>query len=90
MGGPQVLANHADARDRLLSEIIKYAHKESLIFALLESIQSIKYPKLIPFTAQTKYLLEPTTRLIDLTGSTEEILADMKQKGRYNIKIAEK
>ncbi|PIR53594.1 hypothetical protein COU76_00240 [Candidatus Peregrinibacteria bacterium CG10_big_fil_rev_8_21_14_0_10_49_10] len=30
------------------------------------------------------------TRMIDLTQSEEEILAQMKQKGRYNIRLAEK
>jgi lipid II:glycine glycyltransferase (peptidoglycan interpeptide bridge formation enzyme) len=32
----------------------------------------------------------PATRIIDLTPSLEDILAQMHQKGRYNIKVAEK
>jgi lipid II:glycine glycyltransferase (peptidoglycan interpeptide bridge formation enzyme) len=28
--------------------------------------------------------------MLDLSQSTEALLADMKQKGRYNIKVAEK
>ena len=37
-----------------------------------------------------KKFIPPYTAVIDLTLSDEEILADMKQKGRYNIRLAEK
>ncbi len=37
-----------------------------------------------------KKFITPYTALIDLTKSEEEILASMKPKGRYNIKVAEK
>lgn len=43
-----------------------------------------------PFVGEVKYLLEPITRLLDLKKNEEELLSDMKQKGRYNIKLAEK
>jgi len=34
--------------------------------------------------------LEPVTRIVRLDAVPDSILADMKQKGRYNIKVAEK
>ena len=37
-----------------------------------------------------KKFIPPYTAVIDLTKSEEEMLADMKQKGRYNIRLAEK
>ncbi|MDD5213224.1 MAG: peptidoglycan bridge formation glycyltransferase FemA/FemB family protein [Candidatus Gracilibacteria bacterium] len=37
-----------------------------------------------------KKFITPYTALIDLTKTEEEILAQMKPKGRYNIKVAEK
>ncbi len=37
-----------------------------------------------------KDFLTPHTRLIDLSLSSEEILAQMHEKGRYNIRLAEK
>lgn len=37
-----------------------------------------------------KKFITPYTATIDLTKSEEEILSDMKQKGRYNIRLAEK
>ncbi len=45
---------------------------------------------LVPLSPHARYLLESTTRLIDLSQSEIEILAGMRQKGRYNIRIAEK
>ncbi|MDD3645831.1 MAG: peptidoglycan bridge formation glycyltransferase FemA/FemB family protein [Candidatus Gracilibacteria bacterium] len=37
-----------------------------------------------------KKFITPYTAIIDLTKSEEEILLDMKPKGRYNIRLAEK
>ncbi len=57
---------------------------------LFENIEDMDFNGGLPYSCQTKYLLEPVTRLLDLGQSDEELLADMKQKGRYNIKLAEK
>ena len=45
---------------------------------------------MVPLPLSARFLLEPTTRIIDLSESDEDILMGMKQKGRYNIRIAEK
>jgi len=37
-----------------------------------------------------KKFITPHTAVIDLEKSEEEILANMKPKGRYNIRLAEK
>lgn len=42
------------------------------------------------FTKEEKTIQPRRTSLIDLTRSDEEILASMKQKTRYNIRLAEK
>lgn len=57
---------------------------------LVESLTEISHPSLVRHSGQTKYLMESTTRLLDLSQSFDDLLAGMKQKGRYNIKIAEK
>jgi len=41
-------------------------------------------------TGYYKKFIPPYTALIDLTQTDEEILAAMKPKGRYNIRLAEK
>lgn len=42
------------------------------------------------FSGYYKKFIPPHTCVIDLTQSTEDILASMKPKGRYNIRLAEK
>lgn len=42
------------------------------------------------FITSPRHIHCEATRIIDLSASEEEILAQMKQKGRYNIKVAQK
>jgi peptidoglycan pentaglycine glycine transferase (the first glycine) len=42
------------------------------------------------FTQSGRHVHAEATRVLDLTRSEEELLADMHQKGRYNIKVAQK
>lgn len=37
-----------------------------------------------------KHFVEPTTARIDLSLSEDQMLHNMKQKGRYNIRLAQK
>jgi lipid II:glycine glycyltransferase (peptidoglycan interpeptide bridge formation enzyme) len=41
-------------------------------------------------TGYYKKFIPPYTAIIDLTKTEDEILAGMKPKGRYNIRLAEK
>lgn len=74
----------------MIQNIKKYAKQHGLVFVLLESLMDLDWGISVYRSGQAKYLLESHTRLLDLTHSNEELLSDMKQKGRYNIKIAEK
>ncbi len=65
--------------------------------ALFIQIETIFYDKKIEFLKWKnwqpwyyKKFIPPFTAVIDLKKSEEEIFADMKPKGRYNIKLAEK
>ncbi len=44
----------------------------------------------LKFADSNRNIIPQATRVIDLTKSEDEILAQMKSKGRYNIKVAQK
>lgn len=68
-----------------LDEIKKLAKKERAIFFRCE-------PQQKPNTKfiQTKDIQPRCTQILDLTKSEQKLLAGMKQKTRYNIRLAEK
>jgi len=76
--------------------LINLTKKENALFIQVEvlnyswELKNIFFDlKLIDFWYYKKFLIEYTA-IIDLTKSEDEILALMKQKGRYNIKLARK
>lgn len=83
---------------------IKFATDEKMnsqwqkLWTFQESVISTEVEKSFPHnlkwkTWQTWYykkFIPPYTAVIDLSKSEEEILANMKPKGRYNIRLAEK
>ena len=75
----------------ILGEIMNIARKEktiSLYFSPSQSTDTLHFPLSSFPSPRTEQ--PPATRIIDLTQSEEAILAQMKQKGRYNIRLAEK
>ena len=74
----------------LIKTIVEDAKKDKC-FALYFSLERNKTFNL-PFTTfnSFRHIVPEATRIIDLTKSEDEILAQMKQKGRYNIKVAMK
>lgn len=72
----------------LEQELIKLAKEEKVVFTQIEDLVENDY-KLFKKWVYKKFI-EKCTAVIDLSKSTEDILAQMKQKGRYNIKLAEK
>lgn len=73
-----------------VNEVHALAKSNGAVFVLFEPMEELNLPGTTAFSGQVKYLLEPHTRFIDLRKTEEEILSDMKQKGRYNIRVAEK
>ena len=79
---------------KMLDTLKDYAKKEKLIFIKLEpnvekdedSIKLLKKNGCV----KGKTLFTPTTFLIDLTKSEEELLKSFSSKTRYNIKLAQK
>ena len=75
-----------------ISELKNIAKENKTIFFRLElNIPSTYDPKLstIGFVKSFEEMQPENNWILDLTQSEEEILSGMKQKGRYNIKIAQ-
>ncbi len=74
--------------------IKQIAQKHNIIFTRLELLESAKNEPLKQLLKENKYIksfefIQPEhRRIIDISQSEEDILTQMKQKGRYNLKIA--
>ncbi len=93
--GPDSTKDLAD----FLKEAKKIAKKEKAVFLRIEPPIQLDTPESKEYEKMAKKLKlrkahashQPEcTRIIDLIKSEEEILKDMKQKGRYNIRLAKK
>lgn len=77
-----------------LSEIEEIARKSNAIFYRLELDIPTNFsganPTKLGFIKAFEEMQPEHTLILDLTEDEEKILAQMKQKGRYNIKIAER
>ena len=85
----------ANVEESLWSEIDSVCKQNRAIFLKLEP-DSWEDEKLSQITNYSLLITSPhniqppRTIIVDITGSEEEILARMKQKTRYNIRLAEK
>ncbi|MBU0577045.1 peptidoglycan bridge formation glycyltransferase FemA/FemB family protein [Patescibacteria group bacterium] len=79
--------------EKSLSEIMKKIEElgknEQSVFIRMSPYQQFKIQDSRFKIAKKDYHPE-TSLIMDLTRSEEDILAEMKQKGRYNIKVAER
>ncbi len=81
----------------LMEKLIDLCKKEDCVFVQVETINEFQINKLTNYKLEDlfkswyyKKFITPYTAVIDLSKSEEEILSDMKPKGRYNIRLAEK
>ena len=89
IGWPVGITTEA-AWDGFLGECENLCQKEKCLFIQIEPLEGEKTSRPAWRQEAFKKFIEPTTVLIDLTKTEDEILAAMKPKGRYNIKVAEK
>lgn len=81
---------------KLEKKLITLCREEIALFIQIETINYLDFSETISMSGSLfeegyyKKFITSNTALIDLSKSKEDILADMKQKGRYNIKLAEK
>ncbi len=76
--------NNNDAFLELLDEIKKIAKKEKVIFLRTESVDKIKN------SVKTIDVQPKKTLVLNLIKPEEQLLKEMKQKTRYNIRLAER
>jgi len=78
--------------DLLLGEIKKIAVEKKAVFVRFDFQKDVDLPaqffSQLSVTPEANFPL--TTLTLDLTQSEEELLAQMKPKGRYNIRVAQK
>lgn len=74
---------------RILSKTLReLSKKENVVFVQTEPLSLSNLPDFK--TGYFKNFIEKQTAIIDLKQDSKAILAHMKPKGRYNIKVAEK
>ncbi|OGJ56546.1 hypothetical protein A3D88_04785 [Candidatus Peribacteria bacterium RIFCSPHIGHO2_02_FULL_52_16] len=75
--------------NNVLEYIVSEARKDKSLSVYFSPLKPIVHCPL-SVVHSVRHEQPQATRIIDLTKSEEEILAQMHQKGRYNIKVAEK
>lgn len=86
IGGPII---QDQTSSLVLSKTLKnLAQKEKTVFVQIEPLSPVSLGEFIVW--HHKNFIEKYTAVIDLTQDNETILSRMKQKGRYNIRVAEK
>ncbi len=78
----------SDDVDTCICELKKYLKKKRIVFLQIEPIDTID--SLSNGKKPYKSFLTPYTRCLDLRLSEDELLSGMHQKGRYNIRLAQK
>jgi lipid II:glycine glycyltransferase (peptidoglycan interpeptide bridge formation enzyme) len=76
-----------EQREELIEKIVEDAKEDKCLAVYYSPLEECKVQS-AKFSSRMIHC--EATRIIDLTQSEKEILAQMKQKGRYNIRIAEK
>lgn len=83
------LENNLGEKD--VKELIKLCEKEKCLFIQIETLNYFKNNNIkVKYFKEWYYkkFITPYTSVINLEQTEEEILAKMKPKGRYNIKVA--
>jgi peptidoglycan pentaglycine glycine transferase (the first glycine) len=79
--------------EKLFSKIAEIAGKENVVFLRVEPPVTVDGPnpfKGLPVRSAHAHYQPESTLILDLKHPSEELLKQMKPKGRYNIKLAEK
>lgn len=78
----------SDMAQLLLEKIFEDAKKENALSVYLSPKESVTCP--LSLVTSQRHIQPEATRIVDLRLTEAEILAQMHEKGRYNIKVAQK
>lgn len=90
--GPLMTSGYGLRVTGFLEHIVEEAKRTdciSMFFSPLEPIQGSRNSKSVTRNS-SRHIHPEATRILDLRLSEEDLLAQMKQKGRYNIRLAQK
>jgi lipid II:glycine glycyltransferase (peptidoglycan interpeptide bridge formation enzyme) len=73
-------------------ELFEILREKSVLFFQIEPLDDVKIPDTIRKNTRGVYkkFLTPHTRLIDLSSEKDILFKEMHEKGRYNIRLAER
>lgn len=88
--GPVFGSLSAASQGEFLAEIERLARDSAAVFVRFDWPELAEIPADLPLQPAHQTNFPGTTLLLDLAKSEAELLAEMKPKGRYNIRVAEK
>jgi lipid II:glycine glycyltransferase (peptidoglycan interpeptide bridge formation enzyme) len=86
--GPLIPITYQSSTNKIYEILMDYLKNKKCIFFRIEPYSIPEIPSL--YFKKSINLHMPTTLLLDLQKSTGELLAEMHQKTRYNIRLAQK
>ena len=89
--GPVISSDTSpEAITQFLDGVKNEAKKHHVIFVRSELPEKYNYRETVPFLSKSSYTQERCEWVIDASQTTENILKNMEQKTRYNVRLAEK
>lgn len=85
-----VIGLEREYNEELQESLSSLCKEENCLFIQVETLNYNKQDTTQKIGKYYKKFIPPHTAIIDLTRSSDDILAAMKQKGRYNIRLATK
>lgn len=79
-----------EAITQFLRGVTLEAKKHRAIFVRSELSETYDHKEVLPFVSKSSYTQERCEWVIDATQTTDDILKNMEQKTRYNVRLAEK
>jgi lipid II:glycine glycyltransferase (peptidoglycan interpeptide bridge formation enzyme) len=79
-----------EAIERFLAGVKEAAKKHHAIFVRSELPEKYNYKETVPFVSKSSYTQERCEWVVDARQTIEDILKNMEQKTRYNVRLAEK